>query len=708
MTTSARPPGDDGEAESPPAAPADAAPEAEAEAEADTVTVTSTPPPRDPELESDSVTTPFVPPSLHEVDTAPRRRQSAPPPAASPAPDASPPSATTGEPADGDPGASTSLPGIVADDEFDPAALAAAALRRLRQRAATDIAEFRTQYQKLDGLVIVLAVAIVIGAAWLHARWLRPAMVPMSEHGLSLSRASTWLPPEPMSAPAPRLLAAPTTSPAVSGELPYRVAMASSVDSSARLEILVDELPLWSNLVTGLEFDRRTRWGELYTTEATSVRAIAGHDWLRTRYTYAYAWAKGDPPTVGTAIEYATVDRDQLYVVTLRGDGRTLAELEATTVPTLRVATRSGLPLLPRVGSVTATSIAGAFPGTVMVVVADMVDGRLRARGGGSGTVVGADGSILTNFHVLHHEGGRLHDVFVIGRFVSLAKPPELVCAGRPSRAKLQRDVDLALIKCDLDLDGRAFAASDMRWPALTPRASEQLGQAKRLWVLGYPDVGGGALTASQGVVEGMTSDAGGIGTDFIKTDATITHGNSGGPVVDDAGNLVGIATGFQVRVDVSGGAVELSKPGLVRPIAAAAKLMAWASSGWVPCEGCSDVSLQPSDIEAAAEGAMLSTTIRNADNDEPVMGATLLVLRAGVSVDSVDMNRLGDSVIASGQSNADGEVHLRQPVPVPGAYGVLVIAPGYRTLASDSALSLAADTPPFFDPWGGIRIKVE
>ena len=50
----------------------------------------------------------------------------------------------------------------------------------------------------------------------------------------------------------------------------------------------------------------------------------------------------------------------------------------------------------------------------------------------------------------------------------------------------------------------------------------------------------------------------------------------------------------------------------------------------------------------------------------------------------------------------------VRQPVPVPGTYGVIVIAPGYRTLASDSALSLEATTPAFYDPWGDIRLKVE
>ncbi|MEZ4365009.1 MAG: serine protease [Kofleriaceae bacterium] len=560
----------------------------------------------------------------------------------------------------------------------------------------------------------MLAIVAVFGAAWLHRRLVRAPTQPLSAHGLTLAYATTWLPPEPMPEPAPRLLHGDAPRRPATAELPYRVQLTSSVDSTARLEILVDELPPWSNLVTSLELDRRTRWGELYATVGSEVRSIAGHDWLRTSFRYAHAQAKGDEPRLATGVEYATVDREHLYVITLHGSARALAAIERVTASSLRVASRSGMPLLPHTRllgrQARPPAVTQAFRGAVMVVVADLDDhGRLRARGGGSGAVVGSDGSILTSFHVIHDRDGRLHELFVVGRYRGGDRPPELVCAGRPDRAKLERDLDLALIKCDLDLDGRAWTpAADGPWPSLRGGGGGEPQPGSRVWVLGYPDVGGGGLTLSQGLVEGYTAEDGGLGRDYLKTDASITHGNSGGPVVDDDGRLVGIATAFRVRVDVRGDALEVSRPGLVRPLAAAARLLAWAQASWVPCAGCSDASFEPTDVEAAAEGVHISTNILNAGNDAPIEGASLMVLRPGVVASEVDLNRLGEAVIASGRSGADGQVHLRQMVPVPGTYGVIVIAPGFRPLVGDSALVLAADTPPFFDPWGQIRIEAE
>ena len=42
-----------------------------------------------------------------------------------------------------------------------------------------------------------------------------------------------------------------------------------------------------------------------------------------------------------------------------------------------------------------------------------------------------------TNHHVLNDKAkGRLHDVFLIGRFKRADQDPELVCAGQPSAAE--------------------------------------------------------------------------------------------------------------------------------------------------------------------------------------------------------------------------------------------------------------------------------
>jgi hypothetical protein len=82
------------------------------------------------------------------------------------------------------------------------------------------------------------------------------------------------------------------------------------------------------------------------------------------------------------------------------------------------------------------------------------------------------------------------------------------------------------------------------------------------------------------------------------------------------------------------------------------------------------------------------------------------MVLRPGIEADEIDANRLDDQVIAWGRSNAQGEVKLKQPVPVPGTYTVFVKATGYEPLIGTNELRLDANTPPGFDPWGVIHLR--
>lgn len=59
--------------------------------------------------------------------------------------------------------------------------------------------------------------------------------------------------------------------------------------------------------------------------------------------------------------------------------------------------------------------------------------------------------------------------------------------------------------------------------------------------VLGFPDIWGETLTYNKGVVNGQLDG-------WYKTDANIDHGNSGGPVFDDAWSLVGIMTAIKTN----------------------------------------------------------------------------------------------------------------------------------------------------------------
>jgi S1-C subfamily serine protease len=611
------------------------------------------------------------------------------------------------------PGASQSMSAMdEADEDEEPGWAALWSYETYEQvarkvlRAGTEVA--REGYQRHDAAVVVVALALVVAGGIIERFLLRPPMESFDAHGLHFERTAHWLTPENVPPAPPRLVADAPPPPRVGpDDLPYHVVFSS--DLGVGLEVLIDHRPAWSNILTGLELERRNRYGELYASDGGRTRAIAGHDWLRTSYRYAYTPNKGDEPLIGEAVEYATVDREQLYAVTFHGRPSDIAYLEDLIAPTLRVASRTGMPLIPqnRVTQLHAPDpVLAAMPSTVMIVVADVIDGHLRAVGGGSGVVVSGDGSIVTNYHVLHDKGSRLHDVFVIARQVGDRTSPQLVCAGKPSRSKFDVVHDLALIKCDRDLDGREWDPRSGGWVPLGKTPRRDVGLGERLWVLGYPDVGGGGITLSQGLVDGWTGEEESLAEDFIKTDASITHGNSGGPVVDDQGRVVGIATAFRIRVTATGDTIETAKIGLVRPWSVLAQAIADARTGWTPREGESSMEIEPDAVEVAPEGSLISTRVVDAANGRAVPGAMLMVMRPGIRSSDVDVNRLDDQVVAWGRANADGEVHLRQPVPIPGTYTVVVVSPGYEPLASDGALQLGDDAPPYFDPWGEVKIQ--
>jgi S1-C subfamily serine protease len=597
-------------------------------------------------------------------------------------------------------------------EDFDPVAIAAAAIARLRTRAKTDLGHLRLQYQRHDGFVLLIALVLIIIAGRVHAHLVTPPTETFDSHGLTFEHSTAWLAPEVTPMPSPRIVRdAFGGSPAVAPSL-YHVELTSTLDAAAKIEVMIDKQPKWSNTAMILELDRRTRWGELYKLDDSSVRSIDEHDWLRTAYRYAHVPDKGDTPRVDSAIEYATIDHnEQIYVVTLFGTPAELERMEDVIAPSLRVPSigRSIVSQASRLDQRQYPDPVGrAFDSTVMVVVADIVDGRLKARGGGSGVIVGGDGSVLTNYHVIVRQDDRarddtphdpkddkLHDVFLIARYSTLDRAPQLQCAGKPSRSKLQPAVDLALIKCDLDLDGRSWtpASGGGVWATLAEVRASDIKMGERLWVLGYPDVGGGGLTLFDGAVEGWTGPDGTSGRDFIKTNASISSGSSGGPVVDDQGKLVGIASAFRARV------------GLVRPLQSASRILAYAAGGWTPLEGHNEVELTPTAVEAATEGIRIYTTVVDDATGAPIRDALVMVLKPGVNTSSIDLNRLNDQAIAWGKTNEQGEVRLKQLVPI-GTYTVMVEADRYEALIGDSELHLDGNTPASFDPWGKIGLR--
>ncbi len=163
--------------------------------------------------------------------------------------------------------------------------------------------------------------------------------------------------------------------------------------------------------------------------------------------------------------------------------------------------------------------------------------------GGGSATCLSPRGLLLSCRHVLEdpEEPGRLQrDAILVAFSRALDRPPAQCYLARV--VSEDAALDLALLELTEDVFGRALPENpDLPWVPLGDSDALRLGDP--VTVFGYPQEGSEAtrtpVILSRGVVSGFES-AGGRRT-WIKTDAWIGPGHSGGTLVDGQHRLVGV-----------------------------------------------------------------------------------------------------------------------------------------------------------------------
>jgi S1-C subfamily serine protease len=172
-----------------------------------------------------------------------------------------------------------------------------------------------------------------------------------------------------------------------------------------------------------------------------------------------------------------------------------------------------------------ATGLERSLPAVVRVTTLGRSEGPSRDRAeptavsGGSGVIIDADeGIIVTNNHVI--EGGQTFRVDLAdGRLLDA----ELIGTDQAT--------DLAVLR--IPAEGLAEVET---------ADSDTLRTGDLAFAVGYPL--GLEQTLTMGVISGLgRSGLGDAVEDYIQTDAAVNSGNSGGPLLDSRGRLIGINT---------------------------------------------------------------------------------------------------------------------------------------------------------------------
>jgi S1-C subfamily serine protease len=321
------------------------------------------------------------------------------------------------------------------------------------------------------------------------------------------------------------------------------------------------------------------------------------------------------------------------------------------------------------------TNIRQAISAVGLIMVRNSSDPEEQGpRPRGSAVVVRKDGVIVTSYHVIcRDKSAQLYDEIyfalpVDGRLV--VSPSQLL---RLKTSLVNRKLDLALLRVEND----AGSARD-GLPAIEIGDSRSVRELDDLAIIGYPEKGGATVTVNLGTVEGKD-----ILENWIKTDARLIHGNSGGAAVDSRGRLIGIPTKVVVDrqpADKDGdgfpdGYYTLGAVGFLRPSYIVSAMLVQIDTAGEAGKG--------NLIEApSVTGPQLILTgfVRSALDGKPIGGAAVGLVPLGTQEVSAK------NILTWGYTDPDGRFQLNKPVPA-GQYTLQAKTFGYEIFRRDVEL---------------------
>ena len=289
--------------------------------------------------------------------------------------------------------------------------------------------------------------------------------------------------------------------------------------------------------------------------------------------------------------------------------------------------------------------------------------------------VVRSDGLLVTNNHVIvNTRTGRAYDEI----FLSLSSDGETASSPlrfRISPLLINKEYDLVLLRVESAADGNPLSKS-FTFPNIEIGDSRKIKLLDDLFIIGFPEKGGSSITVNRGVVEGKD-----ILAAWIKTDARVIHGNSGGAAVNNEGQLIGIPTKVvadEQPVDTNGDGFpddfrRYGAVGFLRPSHLVADMISQLKQDIAENRAMPSPAMMPDASRVVTVRGM----VKVAGSGKPIAGALVGLLPLGES--SITERTL----LTWGSSNSEGAFKLNKPVP-PGKYTLKAKALGNQVYSKD------------------------
>ncbi|MCZ2126799.1 MAG: trypsin-like peptidase domain-containing protein [Anaerolineales bacterium] len=192
-----------------------------------------------------------------------------------------------------------------------------------------------------------------------------------------------------------------------------------------------------------------------------------------------------------------------------------------------------------------ASSSSNLIAATVQIFGMFDKNGKLVQGYVGSGTILSPSGMILTNAHVAspasQGDDDYEPDALMVGMILSEDKPAVPSYMARV--VAVDGFLDLAIIQITADAKGSPIDTSSLNLPYVQRGDSDSVHVGDTIHIFGFPAIGGNTITFTQGTVSGFSPEDQLGDRAWIKTDATISGGNSGGLAADANGRIIGVPT---------------------------------------------------------------------------------------------------------------------------------------------------------------------